>query len=154
MWICPKCRQKFVNTNQPHSCGRFTVEQFLKGKTKGAIGLFKYFLAQYRKIGRFELHPVKTRIALVAEMRFCAVNRIGPDFIDVHFVLTESYPRKCFRKIDDLEDRFFIHHLRIHRKSDISEEVRKYMKQAYRVGMREHLLSKGRPGRGSSVRSR
>ncbi len=153
MWTCPKCRQKFVNTNQSHSCGQFTVEQFLEGKTSRAIGLFKYFLAQYRKIGRFELHPVKTRIALVTKMRFCAVNKIGPDFIDVHFVLTESCPGKCIRRIDNLEDRFFIHHLRIYRKPDLSAEVRKYMKWAYRVGMREHVQSKNRRTRARSVRS-
>lgn len=144
MWICPNCHQQFVNTNQSHSCGRFTVEQFLEGKSKASVNLLRYFLAQYRKIGRFRLHPVKTRITLVKGMRFCAINKIGPDFVDVHLVLTEPYPSTCFQKIDNLGDRFYIHHLRIRQKSDISREVKKYMNLAYRVGKREHIKQRAR----------
>ena len=139
MWICPKCQQKFVNRNQSHSCGHYTVGQFLRGKDAGGIALFRYFLTQYRKIGSFELHPVKTRIALVRQMRFCAVNKIGADFIDVHFVLTQPSTSPCFRKIDNLGNRFFIHHLRIRQKSNITKEVRTFMQRAYRIGKREHV---------------
>src|SRR5262245_19271912 len=111
MWTCPKCKHKFYNKNQSHSCGNYTVEDFLKNKSPKAAGLFTYFLGQYRKIGDFELHPVKTRIALLTKMRFCSVNKIGMDFIDVHFVLTEPhYDNLCFYKIENLANRFFLHH--------------------------------------------
>ncbi len=139
LWICPKCGQKFVNRNQSHSCGRYTVQQFLEGKPKKGIVLFRHFLAEYRKIGRFELHPVKTRIALLTEMRFCAINKVGPDFIDIHLVLTAPHRDAGFRRIDDLANRFFIHHLRIRRTSDMTPDVKCCMRLAYRVGKREHL---------------
>ena len=32
MWTCPKCDQKFINNNHPHSCNERTVDDFLKGK--------------------------------------------------------------------------------------------------------------------------
>jgi len=144
MWTCGKCGQRFVNKNQSHSCGKFSVERFLEGKSGYAIGLFRYFLTEYRKIGPFDLHPVKTRIALVSQMRFCAVNKIGLDHIDIHLVLTEQYSSDCFRKTDNLGNRFFVHHLRIHSKSDVTSEVRKYMRLAYRVGNRQHLVSRRR----------
>ena len=143
MWTCPKCNHKFVNKNQSHSCGNFTVEDSLRGKSERAVGLFRFFVSEYRKIGTFELHPVKTRVALLTQMRFCSINRIGADFIDVHFVLTEEYnDRSLFRRINNLGDRFFIHHLKIRRKSDINSELRKYMKLAYAVGNREHIVDK------------
>jgi len=141
MWTCPRCRQNFVHRNQSHSCGRFTVKQFLEGKPGKAVALFRYFLAEYRKIGRFELHPVKTRIALLTEMRFCAINKIGSDFIDVHLVLTEPHPNDCFRRIENLANRFFIHHFRIRCKSDMTDDIRRCMKLAYKVGRREHIKS-------------
>ena len=145
MWTCPKCHQKFVNTNQSHSCGRYSVAGFLKGKSLAAVDLFNYFVNEYKKIGPFDLHPVKTRVALVTQMRFCAINKVSNDFIDVHFVLTRSYDdSSCFHRIDNLADRFFIHHLRIRNRSDISPEVRKFMKLAYRVGKREHVVGKKR----------
>src|SRR5580698_7638803 len=134
MWTCPNCHQKFVNINQSHSCGSFTVEEFLEGKTETAIRLYHYFLNEYRKIGDFELHPVKTRIALVKQMRFCAINKLGKDFISIHLVLAASYADSpVFYKIDNLGDRFFIHHLKIKQEEDITGEVRKFMRLAYAV---------------------
>ena len=143
MWTCPKCKHKFYHTNQSHSCGSYTVGDFLKGKTKPAATLFNHFISAYKKIGRFEIHPVKTRVALLTKMRFCSINKIGADYIDVHFVLTKPYnDNLCFYKIENLANRFFVHHLRIQNKSDINAEVRKYMRLAYEIGNRSHVIKR------------
>ncbi len=145
MWTCPNCGYKFVNRNQSHSCGNFTLTDFLEGKSKKAIALFEHFLSEYRKIGKFDLHPVKTRVALLTKMRFCSINKIGRDFVDVHFVLTKPYQNNsCFRKIDNLADRFFVHHLRIQRRADLTLEVKRYMRLAYDVGNRNHIRMKAK----------
>ncbi len=47
-----------------------------------------------------------------------------------------------FYKIDNLEDRFFVHHFRLHNKNDINSELRKYMKLAYEIGNRKHVEEK------------
>src|SRR5690242_6351865 len=120
MWTCPKCGHKFYNKNQSHSCGNLTVEDFLRGKSETSVDLFHYFLAEYNKIGDFELHPVKTRVALLTKMRFCSINKIGKDFIDVHFVLTQPYHESLrFYRVDNLANRFFVHHTKIYGKKDI-----------------------------------
>lgn len=90
MWTCPNCGHQFFNKNQSHSCGNYTVSDFLTGKSMHGIELFNAFLDEYRKIGVFDLHPVKTRVALLTKMRFCAVNKIASDHIDV------PRPIKCF----------------------------------------------------------
>jgi hypothetical protein len=143
MWTCPKCNHQFYNKNQSHSCGSYSVEDFLAGKPVKSIDLFNFFLAEYRKIGSFDLHPVKTRVALLTKMRFCSVNKIGIDHIDIHLVLTELFEHTlCFYKIDNLANRFFVHHARIYNNEDISDELRKYMAMAYEVGNRKHVISK------------
>ncbi len=140
MWICSRCKQKFVNKNQSHSCGSFTVAGFLKGKSRESVALFHAFLKVYREIGPYELHPVKTRVALLTEMRFASINRIGNTFLDGHFVLARSLPNKAvIHRIDKLSDRLFVHHFRISRKSDINTRFRRYMKLAYEVGLRKHV---------------
>jgi hypothetical protein len=140
MWTCPKCNAQFYHKNQAHSCGNFSLSKFLEGRSALAINLFDYFLTQYRTMGPFELHTVKTRVALLGQMRFCAVNRLGANFIDVHLVLTEPYPKhSCFRRIENIDDRFFVHHMRIQRESDITMEVKAFMKMAYDVGQRMHI---------------
>ena len=143
MWTCPKCKHKFYNKNQSHSCGSYTVDNFMAGKTDKAIALFNHFLSEYKKIGDFELHPVKTRVALLTKMRFCSINKLAKDYIDVHFVLTTPYNNNlCFYRIDNLADRFFVHHLKVYSKTDINSEVRKFMKLAYKIGNRKHIEDK------------
>jgi hypothetical protein len=143
MWTCPKCGHKFYNTNQSHSCGNYSVDSFLSGKTKKAIDLFNCFISEYKKIGDFELHPVKTRVALLTKMRFCSINKIGKDFIDVHFVLTEPYnDNLCFYRVENLANRFFVHHIKILDPTDINSEVKKFMQLAYDIGNRQHIKSK------------
>ncbi len=143
MWTCPKCGHQFFNKNQSHSCGNYTLDDFLSNKPDKSVALFDFFLSEYRKIGPFELHPVKTRVALLTKMRFCSINKIGADHIDIHLVLTSLYEdNTCFYKIDNLANRFFVHHARIYDKNDINDELKKYMAMAYEVGNREHITSK------------
>lgn len=98
-----------------------------------------------KKIGDLAIHPVKTRIALLTKMRFCSINKIGADYIDVHLVFTQACSDNlCFYKIDNLDNRFFVHHLKIYKKADINKEVRKYMKLAYETGNRKHIEDKKR----------
>jgi uncharacterized C2H2 Zn-finger protein len=72
LWRCPRCGALFVSRNLPHSCGRYTVKGFLRGKPKRGVELFRVFLKEYRKIGPIILHPLKTRIALMVDIRFCS----------------------------------------------------------------------------------
>jgi hypothetical protein len=142
MWTCPKCHHQFYNKNQSHSCGNYSVDDFLRGKPAKSVDLFNFFVAEYRKIGLFELHPVKTRVALLTKMRFCSINKIGPDHIDVHLVLTSLFEdASCFYKIDNLANRFFVHHARLYNNDNITDELRKYMAMAYEVGNRMHVTS-------------
>jgi hypothetical protein len=141
MWTCPHCQQQFYNRNQSHSCGQYSVDGFLENKSERSIELFWYFLAEYKRIGVFELHPVKTRVALLAQMRFASVNRLGKDFLDGHLVLIDSNPDKfVFHKIDNLNNRFFVHHFRIYREEEIGATFRHYMRLAYEVGHRKHVI--------------
>lgn len=148
MWTCPKCGHKFYNKNQSHSCGNYTVDNFLEGKSQKGIDLFNYFLSEYKKVGDFEIHPVKTRVALLTKMRFCSVSKVGKDFIDVHFVLTQPYnDHLCFYRIDNLSDRFYVHHVKIYNKTDINSALKKFMRLAYGIGNRQHVkIKKGSQG--------
>ncbi len=147
MWTCPKCQHQFFNKNQSHSCGSYTVDDFLEGKPAKSVELFNSFLAEYKKIGPFELHPVKTRVALLTKMRFCSINKIDADHIDIHLVLTQLFEDAlCFYKIDNLANRFFVHHARLYSKDDITDELKTYMAMAYQVGNRAHIMPKNKKG--------
>jgi hypothetical protein len=140
MWICPRCRHKFGSVNQSHTCDSYTIEYFLHEKSDIAIDLFDAFIAAYRKIGDIEIHPVKTRIALVTKIRFCSINKIGIDFIDGHLVFSEAHTDNfCFYKIENLAEKYYLHHFRLYNKSEINTELIKYMKLAYGIGNKKQV---------------
>ncbi len=138
MWTCPKCQQKFVNTNQWHSCGQNTTENFLSGKTETSLELYHCLIEAFKKIGDFELHPAKTRIALNNKMRFASINRLGKDFLDGHLVFTEKFRNSlCFHKIDEVTKTSYVHHFKLYSKSDLTNELKGYMRMAYQAGARK-----------------
>ena len=144
MWTCPKCGAELVQRNLSHSCGAYTVAGFLDGKPERGVELFWHFVAEYEKVGPIKLHPVKTRVALMVDVRFAAINRVGKDFIDGHLWLKESIDSPTFYKIEHLGKSDFIHRFRIRDESDIDDEFRSLMRLAYKIGRREHLSNKGR----------
>lgn len=142
MWACPKCGARFVSKNLWHSCGNYTLDQFLQGKTKRSVELFEYFLLKYRKIGPITLHPVKTRVALMVEVRFAAIYRIGKDYIQGTLWLKEQVDDLQFFRVDKFGGKDFIHHFRISDESDMDSRFTKFMRMAYAVGQRKHLRAK------------
>ena len=139
--MCPRCRTRFVSRNLWHSCGHFTLRGFLKGKPKRGIELFRYFLREYRKIGPIRLHPVKTRVAFMVEVRFSGVSTIGKSFVTGSLVLTERHPSRKFFRIEFIPPRYYLHHFSLSDESEIDSEFRTVMKMAYAVGERKHLNS-------------
>jgi len=60
---------------------RRTVEDFFADKPAGGAELAREFIREVQKLGSVTLHPEKTRIALMVDVRFAAINRISEDSI-------------------------------------------------------------------------
>ena len=132
MWTCPICDQKFLRINQHYSCNERTLDDFLHEKSAHILDLFYYFIEEYKKIGAFELHPSRSRIAFAAKIRFGYIHRLGKQFLDVVLTFPKPYhDNLCFYRIGAVPGgKIFQHYLRIMQRVDINEEVRYYMKRA------------------------
>jgi hypothetical protein len=136
MWICPHCRQKFVNNNQVHSCGDKVLDDFLGSKSSHTIDIFWHFVDVFQQIGKVSIHPTKSMIAFAAKTRIAYVIRLGKNFVDVVFPFERAYhDNLCFRKIAQVPgQQQFNHHLRLMEREDVNAEVRKFMKLAHDLG--------------------
>ena len=132
MWTCPLCNQRFVNTNQSHSCGDKELNDFLKGKSEHTLSLFWHFVEQYQQLGKLTIHPTKSMIAFAGRTRIAYVTRLGKDFVDIVFPFTQEYPDNlCFHKIAKVPgSNQYNHHFRMCSKEDVNEEVLGFMKLA------------------------
>lgn len=139
LWTCPECKRQFANTNQSHSCAAFFVEDFLRGKDAKAVALYERFATLVRECGPGKLAPAKTRIGFQVRMIFAAVNKLGLNGLDAHVILTRQLDHPRFLRIEKISPTCFVHHFRIKQVSELDDEVRAWLQEAYRVGKQEHL---------------
>ena len=137
MWICPECGAYFVQRNLSHSCGKFSVQDFLEGKTQRSVDLFWYFLSCWERIGPFRVHPVKTSVSLLVEVRFCRINRLTKSGIVCHLWLKQKLDSHKFVKVELLGKEDYLHHFRLTDETFIDAEFEEYMKMAYMIGQRK-----------------
>ena len=146
LWECPSCGAKLIAKNLSHACGPHSIEKFLEGKTEVGRDLFRRFVTLIEKCGPFEVAPAKTRVAFMAAVRFASVNRVGYDFIDVHFVLPRPIDGLRFRKVEHLGN-LHVHHLRLGHRRDFDRELARWLRQSYReYGQRAWLTTKQATG--------
>ena len=131
LWTCPKCGRVFVNTNQYHSCGNYTVDQFLKDKSDYSVELYNRFVETLEAIGPFIYAPVKTRIGFQVRTTFAAINRIGPDYIEGHLCLARHCKGSPFYKIECFSPRLHVHHFKIRKAGDFDREFQAILREAY-----------------------
>ena len=121
----------------PHSCGKYSVEKFLAGKDTGAIQLYEKFSDLIQSCGPVLTAPAKTRVGFQVRMIFAAVNKLSERGLEAHVVLTRRLNSSRFRRIEMLTPRCFVHHFRIDAITDLDEEVRSWLQEAYKVGTQE-----------------
>jgi hypothetical protein len=142
LWRCPKCSRQFANRNQEHSCGKYTVEEFLRGKGPEAESLYRAFEKLVLSLGPILLAPAKTRIGFQARMIFAAVNQLTTSKLDAHVVLARTLRCSRFTKIENISPRNHVHHFIIRDVHELDDEVAAWLREAYQVGLQQHLAAK------------
>jgi hypothetical protein len=139
LWTCATCDRPFANRNQSHACGRYTVEEFLTGKSKHAVRLYKSFVEAIRECGEVIVAPAKTRVGFQVRMIFAAANRLSERGLAAHVVLARRLEHPRFSKIESISPRNHVHHFLIRDVHEIDDEMRLWLREAYAVGRQEHL---------------
>jgi len=139
LWRCPDCDRQFANVNQSHSCGKYTVDDFLRGKSELAIRLFNALRAAVEACGPVTLAPAKTRVGFQCRMIFAAVNRLAKDSLAGHVVLARRLENSRFTKIESISPGNHVHHFVLTCLQDIDDELRGWLREACEVGQQKHL---------------
>jgi hypothetical protein len=139
LWTCDKCGRPFANRNQTHSCGRFTVDEFLVGKSQKAVELFKKFAGVVEQFDDVIAAPAKSRVGFQVRMIFASVNRLNDDGLTAHVVLARRNEHPRFTKVESISPRNHVHHFIIRDAKEIDDEVRDWLREAHSVGKQDHL---------------
>ena len=138
LWGCAKCGREFANRNQSHACGSYELEAHFHGKPSSIRALFERFVAAVQALGPVRVLPEKTRIAFQTRMSFAQVTpRQG--WLDGHVVLARRAASPRFRRVETISARNHVHVFRLLHETELDEEFRGWLAEAYRVGKQEHL---------------
>jgi hypothetical protein len=129
LWTCPGCRRQFKNRNQAHSCGQFTVEQHLDGKSPEVIELYDRLAELIQRCGEVVVAPTKTRVLFKIRTVFATV-AVTRNWLELVFVLGR---RLSSRRIKRAQEEYpgIVHFLRIEDVEDLDDEVAKWLQEAY-----------------------
>ena len=138
LWECPVCHRQFPNANQSHACGIHDIEHHFRNRSPGIRALYDRFVEAIDEVGPVIINPEKTRIAFQVRMSFAQITPRNR-WLDGHLVLARRCESPMFSKIETFSPRNHIHVFRIVHASDINEELRGYLRDAYAVGEQKHL---------------
>ncbi|HEY8431561.1 MAG TPA: DUF5655 domain-containing protein [Sandaracinaceae bacterium] len=133
LWSCPECGAKLASRNLAHSCGDWSVERFLEGKSEAARALFARFEELVARCGPYERAPAKTRVAFMARIRFAAVNGVGERGLRAHVCLPRRIDSPRFSRVEPI-GKVFVHHFRVARPEELDDEVLRWLRESYAFG--------------------
>lgn len=128
MWICPKCARPFTRPNQTHSCGQFSVEAFLRGRSNLEVALYRRFEALALEERGVTLAPAKTRVGFQRGRIFAAVNGIGPNGMRAHIVTRLPIRGPRIVRTEVLSPGTCINHVRFTKSEEIDSEVAAWLR--------------------------
>jgi hypothetical protein len=137
LWRCPTCGQEFVTRSMPHSCQVRSLEDFFAASQFRDV--FDAYVAAMREHGPVTVNATKSRIACQVRMRFAGIDRPRRDHLVASFVLTRPIRSERLIRVDHVPPYYYVHRLRLRRESDVDDELKGWLAEAYRVGAQEHV---------------
>jgi hypothetical protein len=138
LWHCDECGREFANRNQTHTCGTAELADHFRDKPPEIKALFDTVVGVLETIGPVRILPEKTRIAFQVRMSFAQVTP-RKRWLDGHVVLARRLESPRFRSIQTFSPRNHLHTFRLNQPSDIDDEFKRWLVEAYSVGRQDHL---------------
>jgi hypothetical protein len=141
LWHCPRCGAGFVTANLWHSCVRLTVDETLARTTPAAREAFEAYVALVERCGPVVVIAQKTRVVLMAHVRFAGVSRIRRDSIRLTFALGRRLELPWIVEIEEYNPRWIAHRFDVRTPADLDHpELPELLCESYReLGTRGSL---------------
>src|SRR5215471_19284591 len=139
LWRCARCRRRFANRSQSHSCGSTRpLREHFASKPRLVEALFRSVRSAVEACGPVEVLSEKSRIAFQVRMSFMAVS-VQKSGLRGHFVLASVHRHPRFLRVDTFSPRNHVHHFRIATPEEVDDTFTRWVAEAYHVGEQRHL---------------
>ncbi len=131
MWSCPRCGRLFTRPHQTHSCGHFTVDAFLKGRTRLQVDLYRRFEKLALAVGDVNLAPAKGRIGFQHGRIFAAANGFSSSGLRAHVVTRAPIKSARILRSEAMAPDCYLNQFLIRSADDVDEEVELWLRRGY-----------------------
>jgi hypothetical protein len=132
MWACPKCRRKFTRANQRHACGTGDRGKVIRNRPKAIVELYASIESFAKSLGPIEV-VTGDRYVLLRSVRIFADLVIMAEAVRVAVHLGRKVDAPIFFKVG--ADRRFVTHVAKLKTKEEFEQVKPFLKEAYRFSM-------------------
>jgi hypothetical protein len=132
LWVCPECGARLVSRNLWHSCGRYTLEALFAGAAPGVLELARGYVAMLASLGDVQVLPQKTRLVVVARVRFAGLSPRKGGFL-ANFALHRWLDSPRIVKRVDYGPRWRAHFVWVEASADLDEELRGWLQESHDV---------------------
>jgi hypothetical protein len=121
LWRCPRCGHSFVGVNMAHSCVTVPLDELFARSVPGARAAFDAFVALFERCGPVEVIGQKTRIVIMARVRFAGATVLR-DRVRLNIALTRQIEAPWVERIDTyLGGRWNAHHFLVRSPDDLAQ---------------------------------
>jgi hypothetical protein len=132
LWQCPECKKLYQRAGQSHSCAVVSLEDHFRNRPR-ARELFAALRTAIEEAGgSVRLSIAKTRIGLITSITFAAV-MVRKDYLRGHILMRRRVDSPRFIRVDDGPP-YWVHHFVIRTETDLDDEFRTWLSEAYEVG--------------------
>jgi hypothetical protein len=130
MWICPECNRQFINHNQPHSCGNFSIEKVFKKYPSAIFQLFKQIHNEVVSFGDMKVYPLKNGMMYSVNSTFLAL-KPHRNYLAVEFISSEKHDEFPVEKCVRISKTKYANILKIDSPEAIDKQLINWLNKAY-----------------------
>ena len=130
-WTCPRCGRPFNDKRHTHTCGDYTVRQYLEGRSDASVELYRRFAEQVRECGPVIIVPEKRRVVFQTRLAFAGVDRLSDDGLEGHLLLRRQVESPRFTKVETVSALEHVHHFMVRSTDDLDHELAAWLTEAY-----------------------
>ncbi len=134
MWKCPKCGRRFAHANQAHSCQVVPMSPHRAKAPPGVRRIYQAVMRALRACGPVQVAPTKTSINLLSRTSLGGIS-LHKSYLNLGLVLSHRVDDRRVASVLQISPRSFAHRLRLQSVADVDAAVRRWLREAYQVGL-------------------
>ena len=122
MWTCEKCKRKFRNENQAHSCAVVSIDSHFEKKQPEVRLAYNKVIGEVKKLGKVNISAVQNGILVSSTSNFLSL-KPKTKHLEIEFLLDEELNEFPIYKTFRLSKKRVAHYVKVDSELDVDSHL-------------------------------